>query len=398
MFQNLSEKLTNVVKEIRGQARLTEDNVQDALREVRMALLEADVALPVVKEFIERVRERALGTEVIGTLTPGQAMVRVVRDELTAIMGGESSALNFAAEPPVVILMAGLQGAGKTTTAAKLALRLKESEKKNVAMVSCDIHRPAAIEQLAILAKEVDVTCYPTDQSQPAAKIASTAIDQARKDFKDVLIVDTAGRITLDEGLMTEVADVKSATGPHETLLVADSLTGQDAVNTAKAFDERVGISGIVLTRIDGDGRGGAALSMRAVTGKPIKLLGTGEKWDALEDFHPERIAGRILGMGDVVSLVERAALHAALPFQKSNQNHHDRRLHNEQGGTCQYDRTGEQPCLADIERRSGRVRLAVETIQDLSQCTEGCGNHDHHGQRPQSGKDQDNGQRLLKT
>ena len=260
MFQNLSEKLTNVVKEIRGQARLTEDNVQDALREVRMALLEADVALPVVKDFIERVRERALGTEVIGTLTPGQAMVRVVRDELTAIMGGESSALDFAAEPPVVILMAGLQGAGKTTTAAKLALRLKDSDKKNVAMVSCDIHRPAAIEQLAILAKEVGVTCYPTDQSQPAAKIARSAIDQARKDFKDVLIVDTAGRITIDEQMMAEIADIHGAINPHETLFVVDAMMGQDAVNTAKAFDEAIALTGVVLSKADGDARGGAAL------------------------------------------------------------------------------------------------------------------------------------------
>ena len=305
MFQNLSEKLTNVVKEIRGQARLTEENVQDALREVRMALLEADVALPVVKDFIERVRERALGTEVIGTLTPGQAMVRVVRDELTAIMGGESSALDFAAEPPVVILMAGLQGAGKTTTAAKLALRLKESEKKNVAMVSCDIHRPAAIEQLAILAQEVDVTCYPTDQSQPAAKIASAAIDRARKDFKDVLIVDTAGRITIDQEMMAEIAAIHGAVNPHETLFVVDAMMGQDAVNTAKAFDEAVALTGVVLSKADGDARGGAALSVRHVTGKPIKFVGVGEKVDGLEAFHPDRMASRILGMGDVLSLIE---------------------------------------------------------------------------------------------
>ena len=305
MFQNLSEKLTNVVKEIRGQARLTEDNIQDALREVRMALLEADVALPVVKEFVERVRERALGTEVIGTLTPGQAMVRVVRDELTAIMGGESSALNFSAEPPVVILMAGLQGAGKTTTAAKLALRLKQNDKKNVAMVSCDIHRPAAIEQLAILAKEVDVTCYPTDQSQSAAKIAAAAIAQARKDFKDILIVDTAGRITIDEQMMAEIADIHKAINPHETLFVVDAMMGQDAVNTAKAFNDAISLTGVVLSKADGDARGGAALSVRHVTGKPIKFVGVGEKVDGLEAFHPDRMASRILGMGDVLSLIE---------------------------------------------------------------------------------------------
>ena len=305
MFQNLSEKLTNVVKEIRGQARLTEDNVQDALREVRMALLEADVALPVVKDFIDRVRERALGTEVIGTLTPGQAMVRVVRDELTNTMGGENSALNFAAEPPVVILMAGLQGAGKTTTAAKLALRLKEAEKKNVAMVSCDIHRPAAIEQLAILAKEVDVSCYPTDPDQSAAVIATQAVEQARKEFKDVLIVDTAGRITIDEQMMAEIAEVHSALKPTETLFVVDAMMGQDAVNTAKAFNDAISLSGIVLSKADGDARGGAALSVRHVTGKPIKFVGVGEKIDALEAFHPDRMASRILGMGDVLSLIE---------------------------------------------------------------------------------------------
>lgn len=305
MFQNLSEKLSSVVKELRGQARLTEDNVQDAVREVRMALLEADVALPVVKSFIEQVSERALGAEVIGTLTPGQAMVRIVRDELTSIMGGESSELNFSVEPPVVILMAGLQGAGKTTTAAKLARRLKNNDKKNVAMVSCDIHRPAAIEQLAILAKEIDVSCYPTDQSQSAAKIAATAIDQARRDFKDVLIVDTAGRITIDKEMMDEIAEIHKTVNPHETLFVVDAMMGQDAVNTAKAFNEAIALTGVVLSKADGDARGGAALSVRHVTGKPIKFVGVGEKIDALEVFHPDRMASRILGMGDVLSLIE---------------------------------------------------------------------------------------------
>ncbi len=305
MFQNLSEKLSSVVKELRGQARLTEDNVEEAVREVRMALLEADVALPVVKSFIEQVRERALGAEVIGTLTPGQAMVRIVRDELTAIMGGESSELNFSVEPPVVILMAGLQGAGKTTTAAKLARRLKDTDKKNVAMVSCDIHRPAAIEQLAILAKEIDVSCYPTDQSQSAAKIAAAAIDQARRDFKDVLIVDTAGRITIDKEMMDEIADIHKTVNPHETLFVVDAMMGQDAVNTAKAFNDAITLTGVVLSKADGDARGGAALSVRHVTGKPIKFVGVGEKIDALEAFHPDRMASRILGMGDVLSLIE---------------------------------------------------------------------------------------------
>ena len=305
MFQNLSEKLSGVVKELRGQARLTEDNVQDAVREVRMALLEADVALPVVKSFIEQVSERALGAEVIGTLTPGQAMVRIVRDELTAIMGGESSELNFSVEPPVVILMAGLQGAGKTTTAAKLARRLKDTDKKNVAMVSCDIHRPAAIEQLAILAKEIDVSCYPTDQSKSAAKIAAAAIEQARRDFKDVLIVDTAGRITIDKEMMDEISDIHKTVKPHETLFVVDAMMGQDAVNTAKAFDDAIALTGVVLSKADGDARGGAALSVRHVTGKPIKFVGVGEKIDAIEAFHPDRMASRILGMGDVLSLIE---------------------------------------------------------------------------------------------
>lgn len=305
MFQNLSERLTSVVKELRGQARLTEDNVQEAVREVRMALLEADVALPVVKEFIEQVRTRALGAEVIGTLTPGQAMVRVVRDELTAVMGGENSGINYSAEPPVVILMAGLQGAGKTTTAAKLARRLKETDKKNVAMVSCDIHRPAAIEQLAILAKEVDVTCYETDQNLTAAAIANRAVEQARRDFRDVLIVDTAGRITIDQQMMDEISDIHRTISPHETLFVVDAMMGQDAVNTAKAFDEAVALTGVVLSKADGDARGGAALSVRHVTGKPIKFVGVGEKIDAIEPFHPDRMASRILGMGDVLSLIE---------------------------------------------------------------------------------------------
>jgi signal recognition particle subunit SRP54 len=305
MFQNLSEKLSSVVKELRGQARLTEDNVQDAVREVRMALLEADVALPVVKDFIDQVRTRALGAEVIGTLTPGQAMIGIVRDELTAVMGGENSGLNFSVEPPVIILMAGLQGAGKTTTAAKLAKRLKENDKKNVGMVSCDIHRPAAIEQLAILAKEIDVSCYPTDQSLSAAKIAAAAIEQAKREFKDVLIIDTAGRITIDKDMMDEIADIHKAVKPHETLFVVDAMMGQDAVNTAKAFNEAIALTGVVLSKADGDARGGAALSVRHVTGKPIKFVGVGEKIDAIEVFHPDRMASRILGMGDVLSLIE---------------------------------------------------------------------------------------------
>ena len=305
MFQNLSERLTGVVKQLRGQARLTEDNIEETLREVRLALLEADVALPVAKELIEQIRIRALGQEVIGNLTPGQALVGVVRDELAAVMGGENQALNFSVQPPLVVLMAGLQGAGKTTSAAKLARRLMERDNKQVALVSCDIHRPAAIEQLAILAAEVGATCYPSSANESAESIAQAALDQARKQFKDVLIVDTAGRLAIDDDMMAEISHVHAAVSPHETLFVVDSMMGQDAVNTARAFNETIPLTGVVLTKADGDARGGAALSVRHVTGKPIKYVGVGEKTDALEPFHPERMASRILGMGDVLTLIE---------------------------------------------------------------------------------------------
>lgn len=305
MFSNLSERLTGVVKELRGRARLTEANIDETLRDVRMALLEGDVALSVVKDFTEQVKARAIGEEVIGSLTPGQALIRVVRDELTHLMGDANVGLDFAVEPPMVVLMAGLQGAGKTTSTAKLARYLSEGRKKKVAVVSCDVYRPAAIEQLSILAREVGVVCYPTDTARKPEQIATAARDLARTQFMDVLLVDTAGRLAIDEDMMREVAAIHAAVQAHETLFVVDAMTGQDAVNTAKVFNETLPLTGVVLTKADGDARGGAALSVRQVTGKPIKFVGVGEKTDALEAFHPDRMASRILGMGDVLSLIE---------------------------------------------------------------------------------------------
>jgi signal recognition particle subunit SRP54 len=305
MFANLSERLTQVVKDLRGRGRLTEENIDTALRDVRLALLEGDVALPVVKNFIEQAKVRALGENVIGSLTPGQALIRVVRDELTHLMGDANAELNFAAEPPVVILMAGLQGAGKTTTTAKLAKHLSAVHKKKVGVVSCDVYRPAAVEQLTILANEVGVDCFPTDTQATPRQIAQNALERARAQFMDVLIVDTAGRLAVDEEMMREIADLHAAVNAHETLFVVDAMIGQDAVNTARVFSERLPLTGIILTKADGDARGGAALSVRQVTGKPIKFVGVGEKLDALEAFHPDRMASRILGMGDVLSLIE---------------------------------------------------------------------------------------------
>jgi signal recognition particle subunit SRP54 len=305
MFQNLSDRLSRVVKQLRGQGRLTDENIDSTLREVRMALLEADVALPVVKAFVDSVRVRAQGQEVIGTLTPGQALIRVVRDELTSLMGEAGVGINFSAEPPIVILLAGLQGSGKTTSAAKLAKRLTEQDKKAVAMVSCDVYRPAAIEQLRVLANEIGVTCYPSAANAEPIAIAHAALAQARRELKDVLIIDTAGRLAIDEAMMTEIKNLHAAVSPHETLFVIDSMMGQDAVRTAQAFNDALPLTGVVLTKTDGDARGGAALSVRHVTGKPIKFIGVGEKTHALEPFHPDRIASRILGMGDVLSLIE---------------------------------------------------------------------------------------------
>ncbi len=306
MFDSLSDRLSRTLKKLRGQGRLTEDNIKETLREVRMALLEADVALPVVKTFIDRVRERAVGREVLDSLTPGQALVKVVRDELVAVMGEANEELKLNVQPPAVVLMAGLQGAGKTTTVAKLARWLKE-RKKSVLVVSCDVYRPAAIQQLARLAEQVGVEAFPSDPNQDAVAIATAAVAQGRKQFVDVVLVDTAGRMHIDADMMGEIQRLHEALKPVETLFVVDSMTGQDAANTAQAFNEALPLTGVILTKTDGDARGGAALSIRQITGKPIKFLGAGEKVAALEPFHPDRVASRILGMGDVLSLVEEA-------------------------------------------------------------------------------------------
>ncbi len=305
MFENLSERLGRTVKNLRGQGRLSEQNIQDALRDVRMALLEADVALPVVKNLIDSIREKALGHEVVGSLSPGQALIKVVNDELVSIMGEQSESLDLSAKPPAVILMAGLQGSGKTTTTGKLALRLKEKDNRKVMVVSCDVYRPAAIAQLEKLAGDVGVDFFPSGIDQSPIDIANAALAQAKKQFADVLIVDTAGRLAIDKDMMAEISELNTALNPVETLFVVDSMTGQDAAATAKAFGDTLPLTGVILTKTDGDARGGAALSVRVITGKPIKFIGAGEKMAALEAFHPDRIASRILGMGDVVSLVE---------------------------------------------------------------------------------------------
>jgi len=307
MLDNLTQRLSKVVKTLRGQARLTEENIQEALREVRMALLEADVALPVVKDFIARVKEKAVGQEVIGWLTPGQALIGVVHDELVALMGGQGEGLKLEARPPVVILMAGLQGAGKTTTVGKLAKWLKEEKKKKVLVVSTDVYRPAAIEQLRTVAEQAGVDFFPSSPEQQPEAIARAAKDWAERHFHDVLLVDTAGRLAIDQAMMEEIKALHAALNPTETLFVVDAMLGQDAVNTARAFNETLPLTGVVLTKLDGDARGGAALSVRAVTGKPIKFAGVGEKLSGLEPFHPDRMANRILGMGDIVGLVEEA-------------------------------------------------------------------------------------------
>lgn len=310
MFDNLSERLGGILDRLTGRGALNEADVDAAMREIRRALLEADVALDVVRSFTEKVREQAVGATVVKSVTPGQMVVKIVHDQLVETLGSEGQAIDLIAVPPVAIMMVGLQGSGKTTTTAKLARRLTQRDKKKVLMASLDVYRPAAQEQLAVLGRELGVETLPIVAGQMPTQIAQRALSAGKLGGYDVVLLDTAGRTTLDEDMMQEAAAVKIAANPHEVLLVADSLTGQDAVNLARAFDSKVGLTGIVLTRVDGDGRGGAALSMRAVTGKPIKLIGTGEKTDALEDFHPSRIAGRILGMGDVVSLVEKAAAH----------------------------------------------------------------------------------------
>jgi len=307
MFDSLSDRLSHSLRSVTGKARLTEDNIQDTLREVRMALLEADVALPVVKDFVDSVKVRALGQEVMKSLSPGQAFLKIVQTELESVMGSANEGLNLAVQPPAVILMAGLQGAGKTTSVAKLAKLLKERDKKSVTVVSADVYRPAAIKQLETLAAEVGVDFFPSDIAQKPVDIARAAIDHARIRFSDVVIVDTAGRLAIDEAMMQEIAELHSAINPAETLFVVDAMTGQDAATTAKAFGEALPLTGVILTKVDADSRGGAALSVRTVTGKPIKFLGVGEKTTALDPFHPDRLASRILGMGDVMSLIEEA-------------------------------------------------------------------------------------------
>lgn len=307
MLDNLTQRLSNAIKNLRGQARLSENNIQDALREVRLALLEADVALPVVKEFTTQVKQAALGQEVLSSLTPGQALIGIVHRELTRLMGERNDALNLSTVPPAVILMAGLQGAGKTTTSGKLAKLLHEQMKKKILLVSCDVYRPAAIEQLRTLAQQLEIDFFTSDVSQKPRDIALGALDYARRHHHDVLIVDTAGRLAVNTAMMEEIQELHATLNPIETLFVVDAMTGQDAVNTAKAFGEALPLSGIILTKLDGDARGGAALSVRHITGKPIKFIGMSEKLNGLEAFHPERMASRVLGMGDVLSLIEEA-------------------------------------------------------------------------------------------
>lgn len=307
MFTNLAEKLTATVKNLGGRGRLTEENITATMREIRMALLEADVALSVVKQCLEEIKTKALGQEVMQSLKPGDALIKIVQDELINIMGKTAETLNFKVEPPVVILMAGLQGSGKTTTVAKLANFIKTRDKKKVMVASADIYRPAAIKQLEVLAEQIEVEFYPSDATQSPVHIAKNALAAARKQFADVVIIDTAGRLHIDAEMMDEITTIHEAINPTETLFVVDSMTGQDAANTAKAFNDALALTGVVLTKTDGDARGGAALSVRMITGKPIKFIGIGEKIDALEIFHPDRIVSRILGMGDIVSLVEQA-------------------------------------------------------------------------------------------
>ncbi len=309
MFENLTERLSHTLKSVTGKAKLTEENIKDTLREVRMALLEADVALPVVRDFVSKIKERAIGKEVQSSLSPGQAFVKIVQNELIAVMGSANDELNTSVQPPAIILMAGLQGAGKTTSVAKLGKWLKERQKKSVMVVSADVYRPAAIKQLETLASETGLHFFPSHEKQKPVDIAKAAIQEAKVKHADVLIVDTAGRLHIDENMMGEIKDLHYAINPIETLFVVDAMTGQDAANTAKAFNDTLPLTGVILTKADGDARGGAALSVRHITGKPIKFIGIGEKIDALEPFHPDRIASRILGMGDMLSLIEEAEM-----------------------------------------------------------------------------------------
>jgi len=307
MFKDLSSRLAQAINSLTGRGRLTEENIKDTLREVRVALLEADVALPIVKSFIQAIEARAIGQEVMASLTPGQALIKIVRDELILLMGEQNEALQLNTQPPAVILMAGLQGSGKTTTAAKLARLLKTRDKKSVLLASCDVYRPAAIEQLATLAKQVDVESFVANDTQDPVTIAKQALEWAKRSASDVVIIDTAGRLHIDEAMMAEIKAIYEAISPIETLFVVDSMTGQDAAMTAQAFHDALPLTGVILTKTDGDARGGAALSIRQLTGKPIKFMGVGEKVDALEPFYPDRVASRILGMGDVLGLIEHA-------------------------------------------------------------------------------------------
>ena len=352
------------MKSLRGEARLTETNIQEALREVRVALLEADVALPVVRTFIERVREKALGQEVIGSLTPGQAAVGVVYRELVALMGEKNDSLDLSTRPPAVILLAGLQGSGKTTTAGKLARWLKSEHKKKVLLVSCDVYRPAAIEQLKTLASQVEAEFFPSAAGEQPVDIAVRALDYARKHYADVLIVDSAGRLAIDEAMMREIGELHAALSPIETLFVVDAMQGQDAVNTAKAFADALPLTGIILTKLDGDARGGAALSVREVTGKPVKFAGVGEKLAALEPFHPDRMASRILGMGDVLSLLED--VHKSVDLEEA------KKLASKVKSGKDFDLEDFKQQMAQMKKMGGLSALADKLPGNLAQLAQG--------------------------
>jgi signal recognition particle subunit SRP54 len=364
VFDNLTQRLSRVMKTLRGEARLSEVNVQEALREVRVALLEADVALPVVKDFIARVREKALGHEVIGSLTPGQAVVGVVHNELVHLMGERNDALDLATKPPAVILMAGLQGSGKTTTSGKLAKWLKEQQRKKVLLASCDVYRPAAIEQLRTLAAQVAADFFPASESDKPGDIARAALDFARTHYHDVLIVDTAGRLAIDEAMMREIRELHAALNPVETLFVVDAMQGQDAVNTAKAFSDALPLTGVILTKLDGDARGGAALSVRHVTGKPIKFAGVGEKLAGLEAFHPDRMASRILGMGDVLSLIE--------DVQKGVDRDQAEKLAKKVKSGKGFDLDDFKQQIVQMKKMGGLAALADKLPGNLAQMTQG--------------------------
>jgi len=364
MFDNLTGRLSRVIKTLRGEARLTEANLQEALREVRVALLEADVALPVAKVFVERVREQALGQEVIGSLTPGQAAVGVVYRELVALMGEKNDTLDLATRPPAVILLAGLQGSGKTTTAGKLARWLKTELRKKVLLASCDVYRPAAIEQLKTLAAQVEAGFFPSAVGEKPVAIAQRALDYARKHYADVLIVDSAGRLAIDEAMMREIGELHAALAPIETLFVVDAMQGQDAVNTAKAFADALPLTGVILTKLDGDARGGAALSVRHVTGRPIKFAGVGEKLAALEPFHPDRMASRILGMGDVLSLIE--------DVQKSVDREEAEKLARKVKSGKGFDLEDFKQQVAQMKKMGGLTALADKLPGNLGQLAQG--------------------------